>query len=159
MFEKLLFKLINMNPNWIVAIGTAILAFVAWRQLNKLNRTLKINSLMAVLELESEMFRKKEKYEETVSSYKMMEMGLNIGDSVYISVKKEDIKSALENYLYSLNRLCYCIKNKPILEDKDWKLEFHELISAVVDENKECFDVSLPKYPNIIYINKKWNSE
>lgn len=150
-----------MEPNWIIAVGTLILAGVAWFQLKGLNEPLRINSLMAVLEMEAEMSRKKEKYEEAVSARDKMEFqqGKDLTEdySGFIESFKNAEQSALENYLYALNRLCYCIK-KGYLLDKDWKSEYRDVISDVVQKHGDTFGVTT-HYTSIQDIYNKWKRE
>jgi len=59
------------------------------------------------------------------------------------------LKAATENWINSVDRLCFCIKNGYLME-KEWKSEYKDFINNVVEtfKNKTEF-INLGDYKNI----------
>lgn len=152
------------------AIATIFLVIVAIRQLSKLNTSIftatasletskdsnRISNLMNVLEHEAEISGRKSRLDEI--SYEIEEYSLNNpqpDDKVKILRRKLD--SAIEDYLNSIDRLAFCIKND-YFPEKDWKREYRKVIENVVDNYEDWFGAA-SNYVNVIDLNNKWKRE
>ncbi len=165
----------NTETDWISAISgvltTVISAGVLWvayyqikqvkKQLKGLAENQKNSTLMTVLELESELNKRKENFDKV--NFELREYNLEIENSKkklskdLLEIYKDKISVAKENYLNSLDRLSYCIIHD-YLSDRDWRTEYRDTIFEAVDSYKENYDVS-SRYRNTIKIYDKWKSE
>ena len=143
----------KIDPNWIIAISTSCGVLVAWYQLRNLRKELRMNSLMAVLEIESEMNGRKVALDEI--SYKIRKLEYaNELDEKLSEILEDEQESALENYLNSIDRLSYCIL-KNYLPDRDWNSEYRDLIITTVRESEDKFGAGT-YYLNIKDLYEKW---
>lgn len=165
----------NSETDWISAISSALTtilsAGVLWvayyqikqvkKQLKGLSENQKNSTLMTVLELESELNKRKENFDKV--NFELREYNLEIENSKkklskeLLEIYKDKIDVAKENYLNSLDRLSYCILHD-YLSDRDWRTEYRDTIFEAVDNYKENYDVS-SRYRNTIKIYDKWKSE
>ena len=95
-----------MTNNAVIALATCagvIVAFlavvVAWVQLSKLRSGVKINSLMAVLEMESQMLARKEKIDSISSEIRKLDIEDSGRAKLLAEVYSDQLGAALENYL------------------------------------------------------------
>jgi len=166
-----------LTTDWIIAIASIatgaagiIGMIIALRQipefktkLENTNLQLQNSVLTNVLRLEAEMNDKKEKVDnmkmEIMKSEKM-KPEVKLSDNqmgIVEDVNEKYLDNAVENWLYSVNRLCFCIKNE-YLKEKDWKVEYRDYITEVVETYKDKFGITT-KYRNIIDIYDKWLRE
>lgn len=144
----------------VVAIGTLILALVAWRQLGGLNESaktnnelLRINGLLAVLQLESEMNDRKETFDAAALAVREAHAHNRPIDDLL----QTRLTTARENYFNAVDRMAYIILHK-YLEERDWKAEYRTYLSNIVNESIDCFQANTP-YRNILDLNNKWSRE
>jgi len=145
-------------------IGTFIVACVgsciAWYQLSKINKQIKIavdnqrlDKLKIVLEIETQMNQRKLEFDKVSKQIRESALDNNLSEE-----KKEILQdyfdSIKESYFNSLDRLCYCI-DKGYIDDKDWRSEYRNLILEVIKSYESDFGVASP-YNNIKNINEKW---
>ncbi|MCG8883981.1 hypothetical protein G1L02_12545 [Tenacibaculum finnmarkense] len=165
----------NIETDWISAISSAlttiISAGVLWvayyqikqvkKQLKGLSDNQKNSTLMTVLELESELNKRKENFDK--SNFELREYNLEIETSNkelnkdLLDIYADKIEVSMENYLNSLDRLSYCILHN-YLSDRDWRTEYRDTIFDAVDNYNEKFGVST-RYRNTVKIYEKWKSE
>lgn len=165
----------NSETDWISAISSALTtilsAGVLWvayyqikqvkKQLIRLSENQKNSTLMAVLELESELNKRKENFDK--ENFELREYNLEIENSKkklnkeLLEIFRDKIDVAKENYLNSLDRLSYCILHD-YLSDRDWRTEYRDTIFDAVDNYQENYGVS-SRYRNTIKIYDKWKSE
>lgn len=114
-----------------------------------------ISTVMMVLEIESQMNERKSAWD--LSSK-------NIREAEEESVSKEKIlifadyhETTQENYFNALDRLCFCI-SKGYLEEKNWKVEYRNLLSDTIRDCEAKFGESTP-YRHIVDLNRKWQRE
>ena len=165
----------NSTTDWISAISSALTMLISggvlWvsyyqikqvkKQLKGLSENQKNSTLIAVLELESELNKRKENFDKV--NFELREYDLELENSkkkvnkelLEIFIDKIDV--AKENYLNSLDRLSYCILHE-YLSDRDWRTEYRDTIFDAVDSYKENYGVS-SRYRNTIRIYDKWKSE
>ena len=116
---------------------------------------------MTVLELESELNKRKESFDK--ANFEIREYDLQIENSEkklnedLLKIYHDKIEVSKENYLNSLDRLSYCILHD-YLSDRDWRTEYRDTIFDVVDTYDEKFGVST-RYRNTIKIYDKWKNE
>tara|TARA_R110002096_G_scaffold37468_2_gene104022 strand:+ start:1990 stop:2490 length:501 start_codon:yes stop_codon:yes gene_type:complete len=165
----------NTETDWISAISSALTTIISggvlWvayfqikqvkKQLKGLAENQKNSTLMTVLELESELNKRKENFDNT--NFELREYNIQVEKSKknlskeLLEIYKDKIDVAKENYLNSLDRLSYCILHD-YLSDRDWRTEYRDTIFDAVDNYQENFGVS-SRYRNTIKIYDKWKSE
>lgn len=152
--------------DWIVAICSIISIFIGMAtlyqlfiQLKNLNTTLRNSTLATLIDLENEIIRRKENLDSVGFEIRQYEINLKEetpnSEIVHLFVDKD--KSALENYLNSLDRLSYCILNNYFLE-RDWRSEYRDVIFDIVDKKQEEFGVS-SRYRNIKKLYNRWKDK
>ena len=134
----------------IIAIGALL---IAWRQLSGVRTELRMNSLMAVLEIEAEMNSRKEKVDSILFKIRTFDAEKKLTDD-FKDIFNDEHNCVLENWLNSVDRLAYCIL-KDYLKDRDWCVEYRDYIKDIVEQNESLFGAS-SRYTNIIDINDKW---
>lgn len=162
-----------MNPDKVIAISTVIntivglgILIVAYVQLKKVKEQLqnlsdnqRNSTLMTVLEMESEMFKRKEALDKI--SFEIREIGISSTNRkispelLELLTDKNNI--AIENYLNSLDRFCYCIIHKYI-SDRDWRTEYRDVIFDAVENYEDKFGPS-SRFRNTKNLFDKWKSE
>lgn len=165
----------NTETDWISAISSALttiisggVLWVAYYQIKQVKVQLKglaenqkNSTLMAVLELESELNKRKESFDK--ANFELREYNLALESSKkklnkdLLEIYSDKIEVSKENYLNSLDRLSYCILHD-YLSDRDWRTEYRDTIFEAVDNYKEKYDIS-SRYRNTIDIYNKWKSE
>ncbi|GAA4279667.1 hypothetical protein [Gaetbulibacter aestuarii] len=165
----------NTETDWISAISSTLttiisggVLWVAYYQIKQVKIQLKglaenqKNSiLMTVLELESELNKRKESFDN--ANFELREYNLELENSKtklnkdLLEIYIDKIEVSKENYLNSLDRLSYCILHD-YLSDRDWRTEYRDTIFEAVDNYKEKYDIS-SRYRNTIDIYNKWKSE
>jgi len=113
----------------------------------------KINSLMAILEIESQINERKQRSEEV--SFKIQNNNGSNSNNKEILINELDC--ALENYINAVDRLAFCII-KEYVKDRDWRTEYRDYISDLIKANPDFFKPG-SKYLNIIDLNNKWQRE
>jgi hypothetical protein len=152
-----------MNPEWISSVASLLAVVVAMfgvvvanRQLGGLRDSLRTDSLMAVLAMESELSAKKERCEAVASA--LDRARLKVGPSEgEIHLLDTDLDTAIENWLNALERLCFCI-NKGYVPEKDWRAEYREYVSDAVRSQPAYFQPG-SRFHNILRLNARWSSE
>lgn len=165
----------DSTTDWISAISSSLtmlisggVLWVAYYQIKQVKKQLKglaenqkNSTLMTVLELESELNKRKENFDK--ANFELREYNLEIENSKkklskeLLEIYRDKIDVSKENYLNSLDRLSYCILHD-YLSDRDWRTEYRDTIFDAVDSYKESFGVS-SRYRNTIKIYDKWKSE
>ena len=165
----------NTETNWISAISSALttiisggVLWVAYYQIKQVKIQLKglaenqkNSTLMTVLELESELNKRKESFDK--ANFELREYNLELENSKkklnkdLLEIYVDKIEVSKENYLNSLDRLSYCILHD-YLSDRDWRTEYRDTIFEAVDSYKEKYDIS-SRYRNTIDIYNKWKSK
>ncbi len=165
----------DTQTDWISAISSVLttiisggVLWVAYYQIKQVKVQLKgladnqkNSTLMAVLELESELNKRKESFDK--ANFELREYNLALESSKkklnkdLLEIYSDKIEVSKENYLNSLDRLSYCILHD-YLSDRDWRTEYRDTIFEAVDNYKEKYDIS-SRYRNTIDIYNKWKSE
>lgn len=165
----------DSTTDWISAISSTLTMLISggvlWvayyqikqvkKQLKGLSENQKNSTLMTVLELESELNKRKENFDK--ANFELREYNLEIENSKkklskeLLEIYRDKIDVSKENYLNSLDRLSYCILHD-YLSDRDWRTEYRDTIFDAVDSYKENFGVS-SRYRNTIKIYDKWKNE
>lgn len=144
----------------IATISSVVIAsgalLVAWRQLAGVRTELRMNSLMAVLELEAEMNSRKEKVDIVAFKVRTLAAEGKLTDDLK-EILSDEQKCSLENWLNSVDRLAYCIL-KDYLKDRDWRSEYRNYIQSIVRNHEILFGAG-SRYVNIIDINNKWKRD
>ncbi|MCL1947875.1 MAG: hypothetical protein FWF51_12115 [Chitinivibrionia bacterium] len=137
-------EIVNVCVAVVSALATFGMVLIARCQLPKITKQLTQGQLMTVLEIESQMNERKQELSK-MSKIKMesKEEGKDVLPSLYLY-----IDATVENYLNSIDRLCFCI-DKKYLDGKDWKTEYRDMIFNTVETHKEKYDITSP-YINTI---------
>lgn len=150
---------IATTPEWTdiaTAIGTVALAIIAWVQLSKLNASYRINSLMAVLDQEKELKNRKTLMDDTAFTIRELAAQTPL-PVLQLQLQQSKLEIEVENYLNSIDRLAYCIKND-YFPERDWKKEYRGLFAQVAQTFPEKFALNSP-YINFIDLQEKWRRE
>ena len=126
------------------------------KELKNTTSQLKNTTLTNVLSLEAEMNDRKEKVDTINNEIEKLNLNGELTEErkeIYLKF----LNVAIENWLNSIDRLCFCIKNDYLIE-KDWKAEYRDYVIDVVKTFEEKFGAS-SKYKNILDINNKWLRE
>jgi hypothetical protein len=153
-----------MDANTVIASATCFGVFVAlggvivaWIQLSGVRDTLKINALMAVLDIEAQMTARKETLDKVSTKIRMAVATDPVSGAKFADILSDERKVALENYLNSIDRLCYCVLKNYFLE-RDWRTEYRTMLQRTIEENNSEFAAGSP-YKNMIDLNNKWQRE
>lgn len=127
--------------DWIQAI-TAIVtgvfglagAIFAIVQVYQIKNQLSSATLTNVLTLEAEMNSRKAKLDDINNEIEKANLEGKL-DKNAKEVFKRYQNSAIENWLNSVDRLCFCIKSN-YLKEKDWKMEYRDYIIDIVRDRK-----------------------
>jgi len=111
--------------------------------------------VMMVLEIEGQMNERKVEWDKASSNIREAEE--NKASDNTMSILIDYYATTKENYFNSLDRLCFCI-SKGYLKEKDWKVEYRNLLKDTIDENDGDFTASTP-YKHILDLNNKWQRE
>ncbi len=149
--------------DWIQSI-TAIItgglgligAIFAIIQIYQIKNQLSSATLTNVLTLEAEMNSRKAKLDDINNEIEKAKIEGKL-DKNAKEVFKRYQNSAIENWLNSVDRLCFCIKSN-YLKEKDWKMEYRDYIIDIVRTYEDKFGES-SLYTNIKDINQKWLRE
>lgn len=105
------------SASLLISIGALYFAYNQIKQMNgqlrNMNDTFRNSTLMTVLELENELIRRKVSWDE--ASFQLREYGINLAklnenpNEEYLDLLQDKHNTALENYLNSLDRFCYCV--------------------------------------------------
>jgi hypothetical protein len=147
---------ITTTPEWTdiaTAIGTVALAIIAWVQLSKLNASYRISSLMAVLDQEKELKNRKTLMDDTAFTIRELTVQ-NPLPVLQLQLLQSKLEIEVENYLNSIDRLAYCIKND-YFPERDWKREYRGLFTQVAQTFPDKFSLNSP-YINFIDLQEKW---
>ena len=121
-------------------------------KLKSLFQNQKVESLKIVLEIETQLNSRKLELDKASKQVREAEIE-KVPDNV-MEILEDYFKAVKENYLNSLDRLCYCIDRK-FIEDKDWRSEYRNLLKDTIDSYPDDFNEASP-YRNLKRINKEW---
>lgn len=133
-----------MSPEWLSALAsvvatlTAICATgIAWFQLHKVNKTLRMNGLAVVLQLESEMNARKQRVDDVAAKLHTDADSGDVAQEV-LDIQKSLLDGCMENWLNASDRLAYCILHS-YLPERDWKSEYRDYFVGLVKDHEEQF--------------------
>jgi len=152
-----------MTPEWVTAISACFAVLVAFigilianKQLGGIRQAIRTDSLMAILSIESELSAKKEKCDELAIKLSRT-VSLDQSPESEIKLLKTRLDLALENWINTLERLCFCIL-KNYVPEKDWRLEYREYIAEAIRSQSEFFAAGT-RYNNLLQLHEKWSRE
>lgn len=131
----------------VAAVSSAITAFIALRTSKK------SSSVMMVLEIENQMNERKSMWDKAATELRQAEAEKKSEDLQIIL--GEYVETTKENYFNSLDRLCFCI-SKNYLKEKDWKVEYRNLLNSTIQAYSSDFNSSTTPYRNVLDLNNKW---
>ncbi|EPQ9920361.1 TPA: hypothetical protein RUZ21_003392 [Vibrio cholerae] len=144
----------------LVGVVVAMYAvYVAKKNLETISKELtvslkghRLEHLKVVLEIETQMNSRKLEFDKASKDVRLDE-GRSEEKSEILA---DYLDATKESYLNSLDRLCFCIRHK-YLNDKDWRVEYRNVVFNVIQEFPTDFDEASP-YVNIKEVNKLWQS-
>lgn len=134
------------------AIGTIAAALVAYVQLRKLNRTLRLNTLSLALDLEKEINVRKERVDEQVAF--ISENRAKGASEEEIKPLLDELDGYMENWLNVVDRLAYCIR-KSYIPEEEWIAEYRNYFRDLINDHESWFRNDSP-YLNILYLHRRW---
>ena len=144
---------------WSTVITTTLAIFgipFMLYQIRQIKVQLKISTLTNILSLEADITLRKEKLDDINHKIEKLNINGELDDNKKIVYEKYQ-NAAIENWLNSVDKLCFCIKHN-YLKEKDRKIEYRDYIIAIVKDFEGKFGES-SKYTSIIDMNKKWLRE
>lgn len=141
---------------FVAAMAACAAVWVAYKQLDNLNTTLRMNGLMTVLQIEAEMNARKLRVDELVFEIRKEEIKSNSKKDL-IEILGDQLKGCLENWFNSADRFAFCIL-KGYLPEADWKVEYRHYFATLVQNHEEHFRANTI-YHNIVDLNAKWHRE
>jgi hypothetical protein len=108
---------------------------------------------MMVLEIENQMNERKSMWDKAATELRQAEAE-NKSEDLQI-ILCEYVETTKENYFNSLDRLCFCI-SKNYLKEKDWKVEYRNLLNSTIQAYSSDFNSSTTPYRNVLDLNNKW---
>ncbi|MEE9658727.1 hypothetical protein [Enterobacter cloacae complex sp. CARB60] len=123
------------------------------------NKNHRIECLKVVLDIETEMNARKLEFDKTSKEIRLLNITSDVNENNIdekIEILENYFETTKENYLNSLDRLCYCI-DKKYLVDKDWRSEYRNMLNETIDTFPADFGVN-SSYRNIKKINEIWQS-
>lgn len=134
--------------------GVLIALFVAIFQIPQIKKQLKNDIMTKVLALESEICNKKEAMDNIKAEMKAL-----LEDKKSTEICEMKLKAATENWINSVDRLCFCIK-KGYLIEKEWKSEYEDFVNNIVKVFKnDTRLIDLINYKNINELYCKWTEK
>jgi uncharacterized protein HemX len=125
-------------------------------QVYQIKVQLKTSTLTNVLSIEAELNSRKEKLDAVSHEIEILHMEGKLSDKAKEIYERKQ-NATIENWLNSVDRLCFCIK-RDYLKEKDWKAEYRDYIIDIV-KNFEKYFGAASRYKNIMDINEKWLRE
>jgi hypothetical protein len=141
---------------WAAAAIAAIGVCVAWRQLSNLNSTLRVTSLTAILQLETDINARKERAIEVAEELREFHSHGQpaVGYQRDLSHLTDKLTVRLENWFNAVDRLAFCIL-KDYVPEKDWRAEYRQEIADIISSHPELFGPD-SRYHNIKDIHARW---
>ena len=139
-----------------IAVLTLIWVVVAWVQLAGIKRGMNLSSLMAVLEIETQMNERKMHFDQCSADVRLADV--ENAPSEVKKIRAALFNSAKENYLNAMDRLCFCIL-KEYLRDKDWRAEYRNVLKQTVEKFATTDFTEASPFRNIKKLNSKWQDE
>ena len=132
---------------------------IARKQLSNVARSLRLNGTLAIVQLESEIQRRRERVEERLAA--IVELGnasspskRSAADRKAIDLHGVRLNSEVEGYLNAVDRLCFCILNGYV-DERDWRAEYREFIANEMKTHKDYFEPGT-RYVNITRLHDQW---
>ena len=153
-----------MSPEWVSATAAATIALtglvgvvVAGYQLKRLNSTLRLNGLLGVVQLESEINKRRSRLVD-VGQQIILEGGKakSNQDKKLLASLEERLKVDTEAYLNSVDRLAFCIL-KDYFPEREWRTEYRDFIATDVSDHEEYFRANT-RYDNMLKLHNKWKA-
>ncbi|MDQ8015153.1 MAG: hypothetical protein REI96_22090 [Flavobacterium nitrogenifigens] len=151
--------------NIVAGVSAAGAIFIAWDQLNNLNKSLTASNLMTIFEIEFELNRRKERLSEIRKENEQLLLKIKNSGITPTQNEKEIIKSldghrkeAYENYLNVFDRLCYFVLQKKLNED-DFRLEYRDMLSKTIQDDNENTFATGTKFRNMVKLYNQWKDK
>ena len=152
----------NTLASCVSAIATVAMAFIAWIQLSRMNKTINDSSLMSNFEIEFELNKRKENLlalRTEIEKYAADHSDKIESDEVKnaVQIMDDQYNEFLENYLNIFDRLCYYIL-KDRLDDEDFRTEYRERLNDEIKAYEEYFKPGT-RFRNMLKLNDEWQSK
>ena len=148
-----LWSLVVYIASAVIALSMLCIALFQFRKLNsqvvEAVKSNKINELATFLEIENQISNSRRELAIAGVRVKSAESGTDEFDSASLYLNE-----CLENYVNSIDRLCYCII-KEYFNNDEMKIEYRHIINDAVSNNLQAFSQAT-KHRNIKKIHEKW---
>lgn len=150
---------------WAAVVTVVIAIVTAWvgiRTLKQLVQQVKIaaeantiGQLNALLVLEQDMSRRRDRIGEIAAEMEQIQKSpaYNVDPTILNPVVRQ-FKEAHENYLNSLDRLCFCVLRNKFSED-ELRADYRDVVRRAIDDSPDRFTASSP-FRNILKLHDKW---
>jgi hypothetical protein len=129
-----------------VALFVALLVLIfTYHQVRGVKDTLQLTALSGIVQIETYISDRKAKLDEAST-----EAHPETKPTDYQAAKK----TALENWLNSVDRLCFVIR-KGYWQDVDWRVEYESYLKGIIDGFPE-FVNNTADYPHILALYNQW---
>jgi len=139
----------------IMALTAIIGVSVACFQLAKVSKSLRLNGLLGIVQMEIEMNRRGERLNAIALDIKTeSDQPKTKQDSKTLRDLERRMLVESESYLNSVDRLAFCILNQ-YFKEREWQSEYREFLANVIRTHSEHFQPGTP-YNNILKLHDKW---
>lgn len=150
------------NSDLVISIISLVISIlglgIAFYQIGGMKKQVKIalknqksDSLKIVLEIETQMTAMKMELDKVAKNIREK---VSSFDESQLEIQQDYLDTAKENYLNSLDRLCFCFENGYVTED-EWRTEYRNLLKDTISAYPDDFNEASP-YRHIKSMNKKW---
>ncbi|MEM9424132.1 MAG: hypothetical protein AAF975_05020 [Spirochaetota bacterium] len=140
----------------IIAAAAAVVAtLVALCTLPSIAASSKKNSLAIILDLESELRACSRTVDEKRSA--LQEALLNAKDDELVDIIDDSYEIAVETYLNTLERLCFCF-TKRYVKEVHWKDEYQKMLEGIISTYPDYFNGN-STYHHILLLRDRWRGK
>lgn len=149
-------KIVTVIADSVAAVGAIMASIVALVQLPKITRQLKLGSVSVVLEIEAQMTSRKQRVADFDERIRLLPQTVVDEEERKRTARiLSDVrKTAVEDWLNALDRLCFCII-KGYIDEIEWRKEYEDYLTSVVSKYKESFQADTP-YTHIADLHQHW---
>lgn len=139
----------------VIAVTGVGAVAVATYQLRRLNSTLRLNGLLGIVQLETEINKRRTRLVDVAQDIVLEgKKPKTQQDKRLLESLNERFKVDTEAYLNAVDRLAFCILND-YFPEREWRVEYRDFIATDVADHEEYFGPST-RYDNILKLHQKW---
>lgn len=147
---------------WVSTVSSGIITLtalsgvaIAFFQLGRLNKTLRLNGLLGIIQLENEINSRRSQLLDTCEEIRMTR-GKNktVQERTQLKTLEQRLAVTTEAYLNAVDRLAFCILNG-YFPEREWRTEYQVFIATDVSDHEEYFRADT-RYDNVLKLHNKW---